>query len=177
MRLGLVTVAIALVWALASGRGLDPHLPRVRWAPLGVVGLLGQFALGRVGLTGEVQVAGEVVSLAALLATCIVNPRLPGMVAVTAGVVANAIAIVGNAGMPVAASGVRAAGGSPAAVPLVGHHHLLNGSSNLPLLADTLGITWLDVVVSPGDALLMVGAVIVLSAALVGEVGEDPRRG
>lgn len=176
MRLGLVTVAIAVVWAVASGRGLDPRLPRVRWPLVGLAGLAGQVALDRLIAPGEGQVALEVLTLSALLATCIVNPRMPGMVAITAGVVSNAMAIIANAGMPVAADAVLAVGGLPATVPVVGHHHLLDEATRLPVLADTLGLDWLDVVISPGDALLAIGAVIVLSSALTGDQ-PDPRLG
>lgn len=176
MRLGLVTVVVAVTWALAGNRGLDPRVPRVRWGLVGLAGLLGQLALDRLAPVGEVQVAAEVLSLSALLATCIVNAALPGMVAITAGVAANALAIVLNAGMPVDADAVRALGGDPATLPMAGHHHLLDEATRLPVLADTVGLDWLDVVVSPGDALLVVGAVVALSSFLVGDVPVRPRR-
>lgn len=172
MLLGLAAVTVALVWAVAGGRGLDPRFPAVRWVPIGLAGLAAQVAITRIDPAGDGLVAAEVLSWAALLATCLVNTHLPGMVALAAGVVANATVIVANAGMPVSAEAVRTVGGSVAAVPASGHHHLLDDTTRLPVLADTLGIGWADLVVSPGDALLVLGAVVLLTACLVGDVGD-----
>lgn len=178
MLLGLLTVAFAGAWAgvqaRREGRALDPGLPAVQWLPVAVLGLVGQAALDRLHPLGEVLVAGEVVTLAALLAAGIVNAHLPGVVALTAGVVANGAAIVANAGMPVSASAVAAIGGSPAAIPVAGHHHLLDAASRLTGLADVLALRWLGIVVSPGDVLVVAGAVLLLAASLVGTTDSPP---
>ncbi len=178
MLLGLLTVALAATWAgvraRTGGGPIDPRLPAVRWLPVVVAGLVGQAALDRLQPLGEVLVAGEVVSLAALLAAGIVNAHLPGVVALTAGVVANGAAIVANAGMPVSGDAVRALGASPATVPTAGHHHLLDATSRLTGLADTLALGWFGVVVSPGDVLLVAGAVVLLAASLSGMPDVEP---
>lgn len=178
MLLGLLTVALAAAWAgiraRLDGDPIDPRLPDVRWLPVALAGLLGQVALDRLQPLGEVLVAGEVVSLAALLAAGIVNAHLPGVVALTAGVVANGAAIVANAGMPVSGAAVRALGGAPAMIPRAGHHHLLDATSRLTGLADTLALDWLGIVVSPGDLLLVAGAVVLLAASLTGATDEQP---
>ncbi len=170
MLLGVATVVVALVWALAGGRGLDPRVPVVRWLPVAVLGIAGQTAIARLALQGEDLVAAEVLTLAALLAACLVNTHLPGITALTAGVVANATVVLANAGMPVSLDAVRAIDGAVASVPVAGAHHVLDAATRLPVLADTLPLAWFGRVVSPGDALLVVGGILFLSACLVGDV-------
>lgn len=170
MLLGVLTVGIALAWALAGGRGLHPRVPPVGWLPILGLGLLGLAVGGWVEPVGPPAVALALVAHAALVAVGIVNFRLPGAAALTAGLLANGAVVVANAGMPVAPDAVVALGGDPATLPLAGPHQLLTDATRLPWLGDVVGIGWLDRVVSPGDALLVAGAVLLLTHALSGEV-------
>ncbi|MBY5163840.1 DUF5317 family protein [Salsipaludibacter albus] len=172
MLLGALTVGIALAVALARGRGrgLHPRVPLVAWTPVLGMGLAGLALAGWTDPVGSGAVALALVSHAALVAVGIVNFRLPGAAALTAGVAANGMVVVGNGGMPVDPAAVLALGGDPAMLPVAGPHQLMTEATVLPWLGDVVGIGWLDRVVSPGDALLVAGAVLLLTHALVGEV-------
>lgn len=170
MLLGALTVGIALAVALARGRGLHPRVPLVAWPPVLGAGLAGLALAGWTDPVGNGAVALALVSHAALVAVGIVNFRLPGAAALTAGVVANGLVVVANGGMPVDPTAVLALGGDPAMLPVTGPHQLMTDATLLPWLGDVVGIGWLDRVVSPGDALLVAGAVLLLTHALAGEV-------
>lgn len=172
MRIALLIVVAAVAWALAAGRGLSPTWVRVRWWPLALVATALWLGPGASTDT-TVRVAATIVALASLLAVGLVNHDRPGMTALTAGVTANGLVIVANAGMPVSADAVRALGGSPAELPLTGPHHLLTVDTNLSWFADTWGVSVLGAVLSPGDLLVGLGVVGLLAASL----SPDPAAG
>lgn len=171
MRLGLLTLVVGLALGVVMSRLADSGRmdwappPRLRWLP--AVVLAGGVALAAAGTQDEAWVAAMIVVTAALVAVGIVNHAHPGSRLLTAGVVANGLVVIANAGMPVAASAVTALGGDAGALGPTGRHQLLTEDTALPWLADTVGVSWLQVVVSPGDVLLAAGAAVVVATALM----------
>lgn len=180
MRLGLLTGIIGLAVGIAisrlAARGRLPRgaTPPLRWVPVAVVAVIVAIVAGRLSESGFV--AATTVVTAALVAVGIVNHAHPGARLLTAGIVANGLVVIANAGMPVASAAVTAAGGNAVALARSGRHHLLTDDSVLPWLADTLGVTWLQVVMSPGDLLLAAGGVVLIATALRGAVQHEQTR-
>lgn len=181
MRLGLLTVVVGLAAGIAMSRLTEVGRldwrppPRLQWLP--VAAAAGVLAVATRWLGDDAWVAATLVVTAALVAVGTVNHAHPGSRLLTAGVLANGLVVVANAGMPVAASAVTALGGTTQALPASGRHHLLTDASALPWLADTVAVGWLQVVVSPGDALLAAGGAVIVATAFMGAVHHERTRG
>lgn len=170
MRLWLLTGVIGLAGGIVltrlvtAGRIDWRRQPPLLWIPVGVVGV--SLLAASSWATGDVFVALRTVATAALVALGLVNHGRRGARLLTAGVVANGLVVIANAGMPVAADAVVTAGGPRGGILDLGRYHLQTDTTVLPWLADTLGIGWLRVVVSPGDLLVAAGAVVVIATTL-----------
>ncbi|HKJ56651.1 MAG TPA: DUF5317 family protein [Nitriliruptoraceae bacterium] len=170
MRLWLLTGVIGLAGGIGlmrmvtAGRMGWRRDPPLLWIPVGVVGM--GLLVASSWVSGDSFVALRTVATAALVAVGLVNHGRRGARLLTAGVVANGLVVIANAGMPVAADAVVAAGGPPGGVLDLGRFDLQTDATVLPWLADTLGIGWLHVVVSPGDLLVAAGAVVVIATTL-----------
>lgn len=153
--------AVALVVGWLRG-GRIAHLAHVtlRSSWLVLLGFAAQLLL--LGLTARADPAGVaglpllVVSQVALLAFLWRNRLLTGMPLVFAGFLLNAVVILANGAMPVAAGALEAVSGRPAAL-VPGKHRLLGPGDTLPWLADVLPIPLLRTVVSVGDVVLAAG--------------------
>lgn len=164
MALPLFGIVLGVGIALTRG-GRFHHAARndLHWLPVLVAGLVLQTVLdalaGRqaVGPTGTVALL--LVSEAAVLGFCIRNWYRSGMWLIGLGFALNALVILANGGMPVGPDAIRVVGGDPSAVVLAGKHHLLTSATAFPWLADVLPLPPVDMIVSIGDVLLVVGMV------------------
>ena len=113
-----------------------------------------------------------------------------GYVLVTAGWVANLLAIVSNGGMPVSRAALIRAGLSPSTNVAVGHlskHVAATSGTRLAWLGDTIPVAMFRSVISPGDIVMALGIVVMVAAATrtaaihldagraAGEVGSAPK--
>jgi hypothetical protein len=102
-------------------------------------------------LGSTTSVAVALAGYALLCAFGLSNRLHPGMLLVTAGLLANATVILADAGMPVA--GVPAGASS-------GYHHGLRPGDHLTALADVIPVT--SERLSPGDVVLSAGGAVSL---------------
>ena len=114
-----------------------------------------------IGIDGAIEQWGIVVLCASyvlLAAFVTANRRLPGAMAIGAGLVLNLAVIVANGGMPVSVDAARVAGIEPGTYlrSAVKHRELLPDMP-LGLLGDVIPIPLLRTVVSIGDVILSVG--------------------
>jgi hypothetical protein len=144
---------------------------RFRWGWLAIAGLLVQVVLfsGAVdGLVGDgLGAVIYVASTAAVLVAVLRNVRLPGMVLVALGALANLAAIVANGGvMPTTAAASAAAGLDPS-----------DGFSNSAIVADPALAPLTDIFALPswlpaanvfsiGDVLLGIGVAVVIAVGM-----------
>lgn len=165
----LVLIAAVGLGLLFGGRVRRLAHARFRYAPVLVVALVAQAA---VGVAGPIALA---VSQVAPIGFLWANRALPGMPLVAAGFALNAAVIVANGATPVARWALVAVGGQ--AVP-AGRHRLLEESDALRFLADVIPLPPLASVVSVGDVVLAAG-VGVLVVGLMRRSSAEPveRRG
>lgn len=174
MFLGLCALLVVLAVPLWRGSWTRLAELRVRGASIGVAALALQVVVMTVwpSMPHVLAVSGHLLSYAALGWVLWLNRRLPGMVLVAAGTACNAVTIAVNGGtLPASPTALRAAG-----------VHLREGFDNSGLVAHPhlgwLGDTmvtpsWLPLrnVVSIGDLLLLVGALVLVVCA-----SRPPRR-
>lgn len=179
-------VAIVLLLAVAVGflaRGsLRPFEQiNLRWWGVAIAGL----ALQVVPLpqsSGRAVVTATLVASYALLITFVwVNRRLPAAPLMLIGLSLNLLVVAPNAGMPVSARAVRAAGGSPTEVPRADtgpdKHHLMSDQDVLRPLGDVIpGPPPLGVVLSIGDVFLYMGVASFVVMVMLGRF-DGGRRG
>jgi hypothetical protein len=157
---GLALVLGALIGGATGGRPryLGHHRLRGWW--LVVLGFGLQVAAGRLD-AGSLGTVLALVGAAALVAFAALNPHLVGIGVVAAGVIANALVIGVNDGMPVRPSAVVAAQvATRAEEPFLGYgprHHRETSQDTLAFLADNIPIPAFREVVSFGDLILAVG--------------------
>lgn len=166
-------LTLALV-PLTGGRLSRLAQIRVRWAPLALAALALQVVVISVWPTMPhvIAVVGHVASYAMLGVVVWVNRKVPGMVLIAAGAGANALAITVNGGtLPASSWALRHAG-----IPhRAGFHN--SGAVAHPHLAWLGDImvtpSWLPLrnMVSIGDLVLLVGAVILVVWAGRGHYG------
>ena len=164
MALPLVGVVVAVgLSLLRGGRLAQAARNEIHWLPVLIGGLLVQTLLDALAARGVVGAAGTValllVSEAAVLGFCLRNWYRAGMVLVAAGFTMNVLVILANGGMPVAPDAIAAMGGDPATATIAGKHHLMSAATALPWLADVIPVPPLDLIVSVGDVVLVVGMV------------------
>ena len=167
----LWAIPIGILVGLVAGGHLDNLASfRFRWGGLAVAGLLVQVVLFTPTgdqLAGGLGPALYVLSTLAVFAAVLRNIRLPGMVIVALGALANLSAITANGGfMPASAAALAAAG-----LDGPGSHtnSVVLANPVLEPLTDIFAIpAWLPManVFSVGDVLIGVGIVIVIAAAM-----------
>lgn len=168
MALVLVVLALAALVAVAQG-GRPERLAGLRLRRARLVGsATGAYLLGAllarwwppahvVLLTAAAGFAGLFVWL---------NRRVPGLLLIGLGLVANALVVVLNGAMPVSVRAAEQAGMAPAELDLPGdrRHEPLGETTLLPWLADTVpfALPVAPQVVSAGDVLVAAGAGLAL---------------
>jgi hypothetical protein len=171
----MVLVGVTIVGALLAGLvlgGSVRNLARVRlhatWLVFAAVGL--QLLLTVVGARGgPVDTMATPLLAASQLAVIgfvAANRYLPGMPLVLLGFGLNALVIIPNGGMPVAADALRAVGGAAATITEPGKHRLLTDADVLPALADVIAVPLLRTVVSVGDLVLAAGIGVLVVAQM-----------
>lgn len=161
----LVGTGIAITASLVRGGRLR-HLASARMelpTSIVILALLG-LATARIGPGGpgaadhvQLLLIAEQTVVMTIVAANLVRP---GLALIGLGAVCNGLAILANRGMPVLGSAIRQLGGDPSAQRFTGSHHLAGPDTTLPLLIDRFGVAWLDVVVSVGDILVVLGLVL-----------------
>lgn len=167
----LASLPLGVIVGLLAGGRLDRlSTLQFRWAPLAVLGLLVQVALFTetgAGLAGNLGPGIYVASTAAVLLAVIRNLRLTGIPIVAAGALCNLVAISANGGaMPTTATALATAGLDG---PGTYTNSVVLGNPILPALTDIFAIPAgvpLANVFSVGDALIGLGIVVVIAAAM-----------
>ena len=156
MLLVLAAVMAAALAGLGLGRRPPAHLPRWRQAWVGGTGAalagIGDGWSGPAGLAllvaGEVLVAGFAWR----------NRDQPGFVLIGVGLVANALVLAFNGGMPVQ--------GLDPAAHAAGHHFGMNSTNRLVWLGDDIHMAPLRRTFSPGDLVAAAGAAVAVWSRL-----------
>jgi Family of unknown function (DUF5317) len=181
VQLIFIIVVVAIVVGFLARGSLRPfeRLTVHRWG-MALAGLALQVVPLPHGVNRAEVTAVMVVSYALLIAFLWVNRQLPAVPIVLVGLSLNLLVIAPNAGMPVSASAVRAAGGTVADVPPAGtadKHHLMSNRDVLRPLGDVIpGPPPLGVVLSVGDLLLYAGVAIFVVMVMRGRFGENRRK-
>jgi hypothetical protein len=178
MGLVLITVGFAIgAGRLAGGRlrALE-RLPYrglflLGWA---VAALAAGVALALAGLPARATEGAALAAAAGLVtAFCLRSRAVPGLGLVGAGLLLNAVVVLGNGGMPVSAYAAARAGTDPVGATADARHLPAGAGTVLPWLGDVIPVP-LPVrpeVVSPGDLLGAAGlGQLVLTAMLAGRV-------
>ena len=171
----MTILCVALLTGGVGGLACGGRLSRLGDLRIGGWWLLGA-ALGLQAFLGHLPVGARwlfaVADCAAISAWCLRNRRSCGrhgrvaFVFIALGVSLNAVAIAGNAGMPVSPGALGAAGLAHMNVAR-GHlykHLLMTSHSHLRFLADTLPLRLVHTVLSPGDVLMLIGSTTVVWA-------------
>jgi hypothetical protein len=177
----LVIVIVAAAIGLAAGGSLRAfEALHLHWWGLAVIGLALQAApvpnLPLLSARGGAAVV-LIASYLLLLLVIILNRRIPAAPAMALGLILNLAVVGANAGMPVSANAIRAAGGSaaPSGVDSA-KHHLMNEDDVLTLLGDVIPIPPpLAAVLSIGDLFLYGGVVWFLVQVMRGPSQVNPR--
>lgn len=175
----MLLVAITIAVAVAIGYARGGRLTRIGAVRLDGVWLVAVAALTQIAvtvlsgtvLTGLARPAALAASYVAVLVFVWRNASLPGMPVVGVGFALNAVVVVANGGMPVAAAALEAIG-APGADITPGKHLLLEETDVLPWLADIIALPVLRTVISVGDIVVAVGMAVVV----VGLMQPRPRR-
>jgi hypothetical protein len=185
----IFVVAMAAAWA---ARGLLPARSRarvrVRWVWMPVVAALFQVGLGLDGRGGTIDTGRFAVIVASygLIGLWLIGNawyqapplRVPaGLIA--GGWVLNVIPILANRGMPVSAAALARIGVRHPALSNgnLGKHVLATSHTMVPWLGDVVAVPLplLRNVVSLGDIVLVLGAVLAVQLVQVGQRAERPR--
>lgn len=178
MRFTILAVAAGVGFGfLAGGRPRFLAERTMRIWPLLAAGLALQVLADR--LHGDVATLLLVASYAMLLAFAAVNVATVGMWLVATGIALN-LAVIGlNAGMPVRAGALVAAGlaqpGRAGEVSLAAKHHLERPSDRLAVLGDIIPVAPLGEVLSFGDMVMAVGTANVVARLLAPPAGRRAR--
>lgn len=185
----LIAVVILLAGVLTgwAGRGRLRRLAevRVRLWPLAFAALALQEApIPRgAGLARYLPVAALLLSYALLLWVCVANLRLRGFRLVALGFALNLLPIAANAGMPVSAAALRAAGHAEDIAVLRERepgekHHLATSEDVLRPLGDVIPVPEpVGAVVSVGDLIAWGGVAWFVSEAMAGRTERTERPG
>lgn len=171
----VASLLIGLFVRMATGRGLKSLSESgLRGESLLVALLLVQVAAPMLHPTGsmaKMAFFGWLATFPLMAVIAWMNRREPGMAILGIGLVLNFAVIAINGGMPVFGSAVALASGSHhvAPVPASDFIHLVGSvATHLPWLSDVIplpGPTWLRLVASPGDLLLLAGIVCFVAGA------------
>lgn len=168
--LTLLAVAAGVLLGLAKGGRIDNAL---MWRPqlwqLAVGGVVVQIALRLSGWSGGFAVFFDIVSTLAILAFCVLNIRVGGMVVIVVGICLNLVPAVINWGTPVRPQALVSAGivtqaELDAGVKVDGPRHLADGDA-LAWLGETIPLPT-NQVISIGDLILHAGYVLTIASVL-----------
>lgn len=168
--LTLLAVAAGVLLGLAKGGRIDNAL---MWRPqlwqLAVGGVVVQIALRLSGWSGGFAVFFDIVSTLAVLAFCVLNIRVGGMVVIVVGICLNLVPAVINWGTPVRPQALVSAGivtqaELDAGVKVDGPRHLADGDA-LAWLGETIPLPT-NQVISIGDLILHAGYVLTIASVL-----------
>jgi len=164
--------AFALVLGVAFGYLLRGRLSnlgfvRIRWWGFIVAGLLLQFVPLPGGDGGtDLLIRTVVLSLSfiMLVSFALINVRVPGMVLIMVGVLANFAVIAANGGMPVSADALRDSGQHAELAQMrqsdADKHHLVTDSDSLTFLGDIIGMPPpIARAISIGDLIIALGLI------------------
>ncbi len=163
----LYALVAGIVVGLATGGRLSAIAEiRFRWAPLIVVGFLGQVVLFSDAVASRVGDAGPILYVATTLLVVVAvlrNLDLPGLPLIVLGAACNMAAIITNGGFMPATPEALASLGKTA--PTIYSNSAVVASPNLPVLIDRFALPrWVPFanVFSVGDVLLAAGVFVLL---------------
>jgi hypothetical protein len=178
----VVLIAALLLGLVAHGSLANFERMRLHWWGLAVIGLALQSSpiptLPGLSARGSGAVI-LITSYVSLLFFLFLNRRIPAISTMTIGLVLNTVVVGANAGMPVSAAAIRAAGSDVSqSLELASgqKHHLLSDADRLTPLADVIPIPQpFGVVVSIGDVLLYGGMALFAFQVTRGRSRANPR--
>lgn len=168
--LTLLAVVAGVLLGLAKGGRLDNAL---MWRPvlwqLALGGVVVQIALRLSGWSGGFAVFFDIISTLAVLAFCVRNIRVGGMVVIVVGISLNLVPAIINWGTPVRPQALVSAGivtqkELDAGVKVDGPRHLADGDV-LAVLGETIPLPT-NQVISIGDLILHAGYVLTIASVL-----------
>jgi hypothetical protein len=178
--LGVVIVAVG-AGLVAGGTLRAFEVLHLHWWGLAVVGLVLQAApvpnLPLLSARGDATVV-LIASYLLLLLVIVLNRRIPAAPAMALGLILNLAVVGANAGMPVSADAIQAAGGSVGTASGVdsAKHHLMTEDDVLTLLADVIPIPPpIAAVLSIGDVFLYGGVFWFVVQVMRGPSQANPR--
>lgn len=173
----LLPMVLTIVLGVGLGLGLGGSLDRARrlrpdlWQ-VGAAAIAIQLISQATGLSGGWGVAVDLISRVALIAVCVANLRIGGMVLVALGLTLDFVVTLINWGMPTSRGALESAGlvdkGATGDITLRGARHVADGDF-LAFLGEVIPLPT-GQVVSIGDLLALVGLVLVLMAVLRGRM-------
>jgi len=175
----LLILVLAVVVGFAAGGTLrNFEALRVNWWVLAFAGVaLQTMPLSWIDMVPPrlLGTGALLASYALLLAFIAVNRWIPGARVMALGLLLNMLVVGLNAGMPVSASAIEAAGGS-ADRPASTKHHLETQDDMLVFLGDVIPVPEpVGIVVSVGDVLLYAGMAWFVIQVMRGRSRENPR--
>jgi len=179
----VILIAALLLGLVMHGSLANFERMRLHWWGLAVIGLALQTSpiptLPGLSTRGSGAVI-LITSYVSLLVFLFLNRRIPAMSSMTIGLVLNTVVVGANAGMPVSAAAIRAAGSDVSRETLElasgPKHHLLSGADRVTPLADVIPIPQpFGVVVSIGDVLLYGGMAVFAFRVTRGRSRANPR--
>jgi len=169
-----LVIALGLVLGLSAGGGVwNLQDLRLSWAWLVIPSYLAQ-ALSRGRLPGfgehnETMSAVWVVSSIALAVSLMIDFRSPGVFLIWAGTLANVVVFLVNGAMPVSVPEAFAnLASGPSALRDPGFYRAMNDATVAGWLGDALPASFAGrtLMLSVGDMLLLVGAIVAIVAAM-----------
>jgi hypothetical protein len=171
--------AFALVLGVAFGYLLRGRLSRlgsvrIRWWGAILAGLLLQFVPlpgGDGGTDLVIRTAVLSLSFVLLVTFALINLRVPGMVFIMLGVLANFVVIAANGGMPVSADALRDSGQHAVLAQMreseADKHHLLTDDDSLTFLGDIIGVPPpIARAISIGDVIISLGLIWFMASSM-----------
>lgn len=138
--------------------------------PLLVGGLVLEAGIRATGFGGGWAVVVDLVATTALVAFCVLNIRVGGMIVIVIGLSMNLLPTIVNWGIPVSGSAVSSAGlvrgGSIQTTEFDGARHLEDDGDHLTFLGEVIGIPPTKQVISIGDLVLLLGYALTGAALL-----------
>lgn len=167
--------ALAVLAGVGLGLVTGGQLSNLKlWRPAAWPLLVGGLALEAIirvsGLGGGWAVVVDLVAGVALIAFCVLNIRVGGMILIVIGLSLNLLPTLVNWGIPVSGAAVSSAGlvrgGSIQTTLFDGPRHLEDDGDHLTFLGEVIGIPPTKQVISVGDLVLLFGYALTCSALL-----------
>jgi hypothetical protein len=168
---------------ILHGRLSNLALIRVRWwgiIPAALVLQLGPLPEGG-GTDLLIRTIILSLSYVMILVFTLVNVRVPGIVLIMVGVMANFAVIAANGGMPVSADALRDSGQSVVLTELRGSapdtHHLVTEGDSLTFLGDVIGVPPpIARAISIGDIIVCLGLIWFIASSMRGPSARKENR-